>query len=174
MRLTLSLHRSVRRAVHIRRAGVFFICFDALPNTSSAVSDLPTHYAWVQMAGTAYEATRYKFCCELQYICGSNSGGAGCQRLVTATYSDSVLGEGCLHKNIQAKRNCLVVCVPTQLAKATLRVMIYAEHLASSSAIPPQAGRRGTKTKVIERALEKQPRNVATTGRFQGESTPDA
>lgn len=164
MRLTVPLQRSVRRAVHIRRAGVFFICFEALPPprpplvpSSEAGQPAPTHFAWVQSACLEREAHRYQYHCELQFIGGPGSAGRQPQqqlRMTTATFSDAVLGESWLPGDVRAKRNCLAAHVPHQLAKATLRVSIRAADGATAGGPPPpRAGCRNTKTQVVEMML---------------------
>lgn len=132
-RMTVSLRRSMRRAVHIRKSGVFFICFDAI-NSAPAVKkspnrggndaeviddaeDAPTHMAWVQTACSNGEARAFRFRCELVY---------GGKPQTQATFEDAVFGEPWRSTDVLAHRYALCVRVPAKLAKATLRVSISA------------------------------------------------
>lgn len=128
MRWIVTLQRSMRRAVHIRRAGLFFVCFDriaAAPTKTGGEPTPPTHFAWVQAACTNAEARRFKFRFDLTY---------GPQNTV-ATYEDACFGETWTEHAIRSARYCLAVRLPDALSRATLRVHIC-EHIDTTSTVP--------------------------------------
>lgn len=167
MRWTVQLQRSMRRAVHIRKSGLFFVCFDraqaadvttkelkeptelpAVPETPLAANrtanEVPTHYAWVQAACSGREAGRFKFTCELIY-----------GQQTVATYEDAVFGDSWSPSAIQSAPYCLAVCIPANLTKAWLRVTIceYAsDRPARTTSAASTKLRRSKITKVVEQS----------------------
>lgn len=143
-RINVSLHRQLRRVVHIRRAGLFFICMDVPDRTDAAAADAaadaanqPTHHVWVQAACRNRDARFFKFSCQLLYDSGSK----------TADFEDFAFGGQSTAEHIKGQPNCLAVRVPPAVRAGTLYVHIRANEGTHD-------GRRKTKTTVHEKAAK--------------------
>lgn len=144
MQLTVSLQRSARQAIYIRRAGVFFLCYDApdaeaepVDSAAAAVdATTPTHFVWLQAASSCYEARRYAYKCRLSFVVCTAAAAAATaagskgparvqrQRIEASYQNEAVLDDEWLARDVRTKRCCLAVRTVERRARAQLEVTV--------------------------------------------------